>query len=108
MQAAVEHHLQPLRVEPDDEVSSVRDHRHAHTAGQGAPFPELEDVFRDVRFLKLTAVFSQPILGESTVGSSRRRVDFNISHEMVLACPKLGNRKSDIGTLGTFPLDITA
>ena len=107
MLGAVDQLRQALRVEADDEILSVRDHRHAHTAGQGAPFPELENVFRDVRFLKLTAVFSQPILGESTVGSSGRRVDFNISHEMVLACES-DDWRSDIGTSGTFPLDITA
>jgi len=86
VQAAIEHHLEPLRVEPDDEVLTVRDHRHANAAGEGAPFPELKDVLGDVRFLKLTAVLSQPILGESAVGSSGRGVDLDIRHDIVLAC----------------------
>jgi hypothetical protein len=86
VQAAVEHHLQPLRVEPDNKILSMRNYRHANPAGECPPFPELEDVFGDVGLLELTTVFSQPILGESTVGSGRRGVDLNIRHDNVLAC----------------------
>jgi hypothetical protein len=78
--AALQHHLQPLRVEADDEVLAVRDDGHAGATGQLAPLPELEDVFGDVGFLELATVFSQPILGEATVGSGGRGVDLDLGH----------------------------
>jgi hypothetical protein len=61
--AAVKHHLEPLGTETDDEVLSVSDDGDADTAGQRAPFSQLEDVLGDIRFLELATVFCQPILG---------------------------------------------
>jgi hypothetical protein len=80
VRAAVQHHLHPLGAEPDDEVLTVRDDGHADAAGQRPPLPQLEDVFRDVRFIELAAVFPQPILDEVAVGSSWRSVDLDRRH----------------------------
>ena len=80
MLAGVEHHLQPLGVEPNDEVLAVGDDRYADSAGQGAPLPQLKDVLRDVRFLELTTVLPEPILDQVAVRSSRRSVDFDVGH----------------------------
>jgi hypothetical protein len=84
MRAAVQHHLHPLRAEPDHEIFAVGDDRHADAAGQRSPFPQLEDVFGDVCFLELAAVFPQPILDEVAVGSSRRSVDLDVGHRQIL------------------------
>lgn len=92
MLAAVEHHSEPLRVEPDYEVLAVGDDRHADAAGQGAPLAQLKDVLGDVRFLELAAVFSEPILGQVAVRSSRRSVDLDNGHD--------GSSRSGFGTQG--------
>lgn len=57
MLTAVEHHLQPLRTETDDEVLAVSDHRDSDAAGQLAPLAQLKDVLGDVRFFEFAAVF---------------------------------------------------
>ena len=98
--AALEHHPQPLRVEPDDEVLAVGDDGHAGTAGQLAPFPELEDVLGDVGFLELATVFSQPILGEATVGSSGGRVNLDLGHVLPRKC----TWELAVGGVGDVPL----
>ena len=81
MLAAIEEHLQPLRAEPDDEVLSVRDDRDADATGQLAPFPQLVDVPADVRFFEVTTVFTEPILDQFAIGSSRRSVDLDVGHK---------------------------
>ena len=81
MLAAIEEHLHPLRVKPDDEVLAVRDDRHADATCELAPFPQLIDIPGDVRFLELTTVFTEPILGQFAVGSSRCSVDLDVGHE---------------------------
>lgn len=80
MLAGVKHHLEPLGIETDDEVLAVSDDGDADTAGQRAPFSQLEDVFGNVRFLELATVFCQPILDQLAVGSSRRSVDLYLRH----------------------------
>jgi hypothetical protein len=80
VRAALEHHLQALGTESDDEILAVRDDGHADATGQRPPFPQLEDVFRDVRFVELAAVFPQPILDEVAVGSSWRSVNLDRGH----------------------------
>jgi hypothetical protein len=87
MLAAIEHHLEPLRAEPDHEILTVSDDRYADAAGQRSPFPQLEDVLGDVRFFELAAVFPQPILDEVAVGSSRRTVNLDVSHRRILPGP---------------------
>ena len=99
---AFQHHLQPLRVEPEDEVLAVGDDGHAGAAGQLAPFPELEDVLGDVGFLELATVFPQPILGEATVGSGGCGVDLYLGHVSSSDNLEVGSWK--LGALGTFPL----
>ncbi len=81
MRAAVEHHLEPLGVEPDDEVFPMSDDGHADAAGQGTPLAQLEDILGDVRLFKLAAVFPEPILGQVAVGSSWRSVDLDVGHD---------------------------
>jgi hypothetical protein len=80
MLTAIEHHLEPLGAEPDHEVLPVRDDGNSRAAGQRSPFPQLKNVFGDVRFLVLATVFIQPILGQFAVGSSGRSVDLDLGH----------------------------
>jgi len=81
VEAGVEQHLHPLRVEPDDEVLAVCDDRDADATGQLAPFPQLVDVSADVRFFEVTTVFTEPILDQFAIGSSRRSVDLDVGHK---------------------------
>jgi hypothetical protein len=81
VEAGVEKHLHPVRVEPDDEVFSVGNDWDADATGQLAPFPQLVNVFGDICFFVLTAVFTEPILDQFAVGSSRRSVNLDVGHE---------------------------
>jgi len=55
--AGVEQHLHPLWIEPYDEVFAVGDDGDSDASREVAPFPQLVDVFRYVRFFVFTAVF---------------------------------------------------
>jgi hypothetical protein len=80
MGTAIDELRQTLRVESDDEVSTVCDGGHPRPAREGPPLSEEGDVASDVGFVIRDAVVRKPILGLFTIGSSRSGVDSQWCH----------------------------